>query len=178
MNNFATNLYLYSKKMKNRTQRQLTIKKIISSKAIHSQEKLLTELHAQGFDLTQATLSRDLKMLKVAKIPNGKHGYRYVIPERINNNQPPNYTKVNFLVDGFRDIQFSGNLAVMKTQPGYASSIAAVLDRAEPYEILGSIAGDDTILLVMREGITPGDLINSLVLIMPKLQKKIAWEKI
>lgn len=162
--------------MKNRTQRQLSIKKIISSKAIHSQEKLLAELHSQGFDLTQATLSRDLKILKVAKVPNGIHGYRYVISEGISTNQPLN--KVNFLVDGFRDIQFSGNLAVIKTQPGYASSIAAVLDSAEPYEILGSIAGDDTILLVLREGITPGDLINSLVLIMPKLQEKIAWKKI
>lgn len=169
------NLYLYSL-MKNRIQRQLTIRKIIGSKAIHSQERLLEELHDQGFELTQATLSRDLKILKVAKVPDGKNGYRYVIPEGISNIQPVNRT--NFLVDGFRDIQFSGNLAVIKTQPGYASSIAAVLDSAEPYEILGSIAGDDTILLIMREGITPGDLINSLILIMPKLQEKIAWKNI
>ncbi len=160
--------------MKNRTQRQLTIKRIISSKAIHSQEKLLSELQAEGFDLTQATLSRDLKMLKVAKVPNGKHGYRYAIPEGISTGQPAK--TVNFLVDGFRDIQFSGNLAVLKTQPGYASSIAAVLDSADPYEIIGSIAGDDTILLVMREGTTPSDLINSLFLIMPKLQEKISLE--
>lgn len=165
---------IYIQDMKNRTQRQLAIKKIISSKAIHSQEKLLTELHAEGFDLTQATLSRDLKILKVAKVPSGKQGYRYVIPEGVNTNQP--FSRTNFLADGFRDIQFSGNLAIMKTQPGYASSIAAVLDSAEPYEVLGTIAGDDTILLVMREGITPGNLINSLILIMPKLQEKINWE--
>lgn len=169
---------IYIQKMKNRTQRQLSIKKIISSKAIHSQEKLLSELHAQGFDLTQATLSRDLKMLKVAKVPNGRNGYRYVIPEGINA-VPANRSsgKINFLVDGFRDIQFSGNLAVIKTQPGYASSIAAFLDSADPYEILGSIAGDDTILLIMREGVTPGDLINSLIIIMPKLQEKLPGKR-
>ena len=165
---------IYIQKMKNRTQRQLAIKKIISSMTIDSQEKLLAELHAQDFDMTQATLSRDLKLLKVAKVPNGKQGYRYVIPEGIGSAQP--VSRTNFLADGFRDIQFSGNLAIIKTQPGYASSIAVVLDSAEPYEILGTIAGDDTILLVMREGITRGDLINSLVLIMPKLQEKISLE--
>ena len=142
--------------------------------AIDSQEKLLVELHTQGYEMTQATLSRDLKILKVAKVPNGKQGYRYIIPEGINTSQP--VSKTNFLADGFRDIQFSGNLAIIKTQPGYASSIAVVLDSAEPYEVLGTIAGDDTILIVMREGITRGDLINSLILIMPKLQEKITWE--
>lgn len=165
---------IYIQNMKNRTQRQLTIKKIIGSMAIDSQEKLLNELHSQGYDMTQATLSRDLKILKVAKVPNGKKGYRYIIPEGITASQPVN--KANFLADGFRDIQFSGNLAIIKTQPGYASSIAVVLDSAEPYEILGTIAGDDTILIVMREGITRGDLINSLILIMPKLQEKISLE--
>jgi transcriptional regulator of arginine metabolism len=160
--------------MKNRTQRQLAIKKIIGSMAIDSQEKLLAELHVQRYEMTQATLSRDLKILKVAKVPNGKQGYRYVIPEGIGTAQP--VSRTNFLADGFRDIQFSGNLAIIKTQPGYASSIAVVLDSAEPYEILGTIAGDDTILIVMREGITRGDLINSLILIMPKLQEKISLE--
>lgn len=158
--------------MKNRTQRQLAIKQIISSGGIHSQEELLAELHEQGFELTQATLSRDLKILKVAKVPNAS-GYVYVIPEAGSNGQIADNAEVRFLADGFRDLSFSGNLAVMRTRPGYASSIASVLDNAAPYEILGSIAGDDTILLVMREGVTPTDLKNSLILIMPKLQEKI-----
>ncbi|WP_372773019.1 arginine repressor [Mangrovibacterium sp.] len=159
--------------MRNRVSRQLAIRKIISSNEIHSQEELLVKLHEDGYDLTQATLSRDLKMLKVAKVPSGNQGYRYVVPEGMNNEIRTSGSEVNFLADGFRDLNFSGNLAVMRTRPGYASSIAAVLDNAEPYEILGSIAGDDTILLVMREGVTPRDLKNGLILIMPKLQEKI-----
>jgi len=159
--------------MKNRVSRQLAIKKIIASSEIHSQEELLMKLHAQGFDLTQATLSRDLKTLKVAKVPLGDLGYMYVIPEGVNVEARESNEEVNFLADGFRDLDFSGNLAVMRTKPGYASSIAAVLDNAGLYEILGSIAGDDTILLVMREGVSPRDLKNSLILIMPKLEKKI-----
>ena len=159
--------------MKNRVSRQLAIKQIISSHEIQSQEELLVKLHGQGYDLTQATLSRDLKTLKVAKVPSRDQGYLYVIPEGINNEIKASGTEVNFLADGFRDLNFSGNLAVMRTRPGYASSIAAVLDNAGPYEILGSIAGDDTILLVMREGVSPRELKNSLILIMPKLQEKI-----
>jgi len=165
-------LHIYSK-MKNRTRRQLAIKEIIRAHGLHSQEELLTKLREAGFDLTQATLSRDLKILKVAKVPDGKKSYRYAIPEGVNTEPQGADTEVSFLVDGFRSIQFSGSLAVIKTRPGYASSIAAVLDNAQPYEILGSVAGDDTILLVMREGITPNDLTNSLILIMPKLQEKI-----
>jgi len=172
MNKFAVYLHIYTK-MKNRVSRQLAIKQIIISSEIRSQDELLVKLHAQGFDLTQATLSRDLKALKVAKVPSGDLGYMYVIPEGMNVESRDASDEVNFLADGFRDLSFSGNLAVMRTRPGYASSIAAVLDNAEPYEILGSIAGDDTILLVMREGVSPRDLKNSLVLIMPKLQDKI-----
>ncbi len=159
--------------MKNRTKRQLAIKKIISSQGVGSQDELLGKLHEEGFDLTQATLSRDLKILKVAKVPNADGGYVYVIPEGVSVEPQHENTRVNFLVDGFRDINFSGNLAVLRTRPGYASSIAAVLDSADPYEIIGSIAGDDTILLVMREGITSSDLINSLILVMPKLEDKL-----
>jgi len=159
--------------MKNRVSRQLTIKQIISSSEVKSQDELLVKLHEQGYDLTQATLSRDLKTLKVARVPARDQGYKYVVPEGVNTEVRASGTEVNFLADGFRDLNFSGNLAVMRTRPGYASSIAAVLDSADPYEIIGSIAGDDTILLVMREGVTPRDLKNSLVLIMPKLQEKI-----
>lgn len=159
--------------MKNRTKRQLAIKKIVTSKEISSQEELLGQLKQEGYELTQATLSRDLKILKVAKVAHPNKGYVYVFPEGVNTDPQYENSRVNFLADGFRDLQFSGNLAVLRTRPGYASSLAAVLDNADPYEIIGSIAGDDTILLVMREGVTPSDLINSLILVMPKLEEKI-----
>ncbi|HAH22604.1 MAG TPA: ArgR family transcriptional regulator [Prolixibacteraceae bacterium] len=159
--------------MKNRTKRQLAIKQAILHGRISSQDELLHLMKDQGFELTQATLSRDLKILKVAKVSDQALGYVYVIPEGLNNENIRENTRINFLADGFRDLQFSGNLAVMRTMPGYASSLAAVIDNAEPYEIIGTIAGDDTILIIMREGITHSDLINSLILVMPKLEDKL-----
>jgi transcriptional regulator of arginine metabolism len=159
--------------MKNRTKRQLAIKQIILSGKISSQDELLRIMKEQGFELTQATLSRDLKILKVAKVSDQALGYVYVIPEGMNMESQRETSRINFLADGFRDIQFSGNLAVIKTMPGYASSLAVVIDNAQPYEIIGTIAGDDTILIVMRDGITESDLINSLILIIPKLEEKL-----
>ncbi|MBL7970695.1 MAG: arginine repressor [Prolixibacteraceae bacterium] len=159
--------------MKNRTKRQLAIKQIILSGQISSQDELLRIMKEQGFELTQATLSRDLKILKVAKVSDQALGYVYVIPEGMNMESQRETSRINFLADGFRDIQFSGNLAVIKTMPGYASSLAVVIDNAQPYEIIGTIAGDDTILIVMRDGITQSDLINSLILILPKLEEKL-----
>ncbi len=159
--------------MKNRTKRQLAIKQVILSSRISSQDELLRILKDQGFELTQATLSRDLKILKVAKVSDKELGYVYIIPEGVNIESQRENSRINFLADGFRDLQFSGNLAVIRTLPGYANSLAVVIDKAEPYEIIGTIAGDDTILLVMREGITHSDLINSLILVMPKLEDKL-----
>jgi transcriptional regulator of arginine metabolism len=81
--------------------------------------------------------------------------------------------QANSLTDGFLDIAFSGNIAVIKTLPGFASSIALVIDNSQPQKVLGTIAGDDTILMVMKEGAQKDDVINSLILIMPNLKNKI-----
>ena len=159
--------------MKNRVQRQLEIRKIISNGNVHSQEELLAKLKEGGFDLTQATLSRDLKVLQVAKVPHPVKGYVYSFPDNMNHEDQVQATRVNYLVDGFKELLFSGTLAVMKTRPGYASSIAAVIDQANPWEIIGTIAGDDTILLIQREGILKADLTDKLIQIMPGLKNKI-----
>jgi len=159
--------------MKNRTKRQLAIKQVILNGRISSQDELLRIMKDQGYELTQATLSRDLRILKVAKVSDQALGYIYVIPEGVNIESQRESSRINYLADGFIDIQFSGNLAVIKTMPGYASSLAVVIDNAQPYEIIGTIAGDDTILIIMREGITHSDLINGLILIIPKLEDKL-----
>jgi transcriptional regulator of arginine metabolism len=159
--------------VRNRIQRQVEIRKIIQNGNVHSQDELLVELKARGFDLTQATLSRDLKELQIAKVPHPAKGYIYVFPEGENKVNTTVQNQVNYLADGFRDLRFSANLAVLRTQPGYASSIAAVIDRANTWEILGTIAGDDTILIIMKEGISRLDLINALITIMPNLKGKI-----
>jgi transcriptional regulator of arginine metabolism len=158
--------------MKNRTKRQLAIKQIILNGKISNQDDLLHIMKDQGYELTQATLSRDMKILKVAKVTDPVFGYVYVIPEATVENQREN-SRINFLADGFRNLQFSGNLAVIKTMPGYASSLAVVIDNAQPYEIIGTIAGDDTILIILREGVSHSDLINCLILVMPTLEDKL-----
>ena len=158
--------------MKNRVGRQLEIRKIILKGEVHSQEELLKQLKLKGFNLTQATLSRDLKILQVAKVPHPVNGYIYTIPGGERELPTTEQIRVNYLADGFRDLRFSGNLAVLRTLPGYASSFAAVIDRADTWEILGTVAGDDTILIIQREGISKADLINALINIMPNLKDK------
>jgi transcriptional regulator of arginine metabolism len=159
--------------MKSRLQRQVEIRKVIQNGNVHSQEELLIKLKANGFDLTQATLSRDLKEMQIAKVPHPALGYVYVFPEGESKTKATELNQVNFLADGFRDLRFSGNLAVLRTQPGYASSIAAVIDKANSWEILGTIAGDDTILIIQKEGISKLDLMNALIKIMPNLKSKL-----
>ncbi len=159
--------------IKSRAQRHLEIRKIIARGGISSQDELLVELKKKEFSLTQATLSRDLKSLQVAKVAHPAKGYVYVIagdePEGANSEQK----RIDYLSDGFRDLRFSGNLAVLRTQPGYASSIAAMIDKANSWEILGTIAGDDTILIIQKEGVSKMDLINALITIMPNLRGKL-----
>jgi transcriptional regulator of arginine metabolism len=159
--------------MKKRVERQLEIRKIILKGNVNSQEELLGKLKQNGFDLTQATLSRDLKILQIAKVPHPVKGYVYVVPGAGKPENRNEQTRVNFLADGFKDLQFSGNLAVLRTVPGYASSIAAFIDKASPWEILGTVAGDDTILIIQREGISKTDLINALIGVMPGLKDKL-----
>jgi transcriptional regulator of arginine metabolism len=144
---------------------------IISSKEIGSQEELLQELTKEGFRLTQATLSRDLKQLKVAKAASMNGNYVYVLP---NNTMYKRMTEQQsasemMMYNGFVSIEFSANLAVVKTRPGYASRLAYDIDMHNCYEILGTIAGDDTILLVVREGCTHAEVRMALSDIIPNI---------
>ena len=158
--------------MKSKNSRLDAIKMIISSKELGSQEELLQELLKEGYHLTQATLSRDLKQLKVAKAASMNGNYVYVLP---NNTMYKRMTEQHstsdmLMYNGFVSIDFSGNLAVIKTRPGYASSLAYDIDSRDFNEILGTVAGDDTILLVMREGCTHTGLRNALSLIIPNIK--------
>ena len=126
----------------------------------------------EGYSLTQATLSRDLKQLKVAKAASMNGNYVYVLP---NNTMYRRMTEQHsasemLMYNGFVSIDFSSNLAVIKTRPGYASRLAYDIDNHDFEEILGTIAGDDTILLVLREGYTRTSIRNALSLIIPNVQ--------
>ncbi len=156
--------------MKIKAQRLTTIQNIIRSQLVSSQEELLILLEKEGFLTTQATLSRDLKFLKVAKIPHPDKGYIYELP--VGNSKTSEETQDDFPVGGVESIDFTGNLAVIKTRPGFANGVASIIDSHDPYEILGTIAGDDTILLINREGVSKGHMLEILSMFIPGLKNK------
>lgn len=158
--------------MGNRTERLLAIKEIISNNKISSQEELLAKLEAKDLSFTQATLSRDLKFLKVSKIADTENGYIYKLPENIIEQNRP-MADGTYSARGFVSLQFANKLAVMRTFPGYASSIASIVDSANPFEIIGTIAGDDTILIIPHENVSEQDVRNALVMIIPELKEQI-----
>lgn len=144
---------------------------IISSQEIGSQDEMLTELKNQGFQLTQATLSRDLKQLKVAKAANINGNYVYVLPNDIMYKRPTDLNPTEMLMHtGFISLDYSGNIAVIKTKPGYASSMAYDIDNRIYDNILGTIAGDDTIMLILKEGASHYDIGEFLSQIIPNIK--------
>lgn len=158
--------------MKIKTQRLNAIVNLIENHKVGSQEDLLILLEKGGFKTTQATLSRDLKALKVAKQPDQDGGYVYVLPDNSDQDEPV-VTHEEFPLSGILSIEFSGNLAIMKTRPGFANGVASVIDSHGPFEILGTIAGDDTILIISRENVSREEVIDSLSLFVPGIGDKI-----
>lgn len=157
--------------MKKKSNRLDAIKMIISSKEVGSQEELLQALEKEGFNLTQATLSRDLKQLKVAKAANMNGRYVYVLPNNIMYKRSSDQSPSEMLMtSGFVSLQFSGNIAVIRTRPGYASSMAYDIDNRECSAILGTIAGDDTIMLVLREVVSHDEVRSFLSQMIPNIK--------
>ena len=159
--------------MKSKNNRLDSIKMIISSKEIGSQEELLQELCKEGFQLTQATLSRDLKQLKVAKAASMNGNYVYVLPNNTMYKRMTDPLSASEMLrhNGFLSIEFSENIAVIKTKPGYASSLAYDIDSHNFTEIIGTIAGDDTLMLIIREGCTRPAVKSALSLVIPNMNR-------
>ena len=157
--------------MKTKNDRLDTLRMIISSREMGSQEELLHALQQEGFSLTQATLSRDLKQLKVAKAASMNGNYVYVLPNQTMYKRVSTPVQIKEMMEGpgFLSIQFSGNMAVIKTRPGYASSIAYNIDNSNIPIIIGTIAGDDTIFMVIREGADERDVVKALSYVVPNM---------
>ena len=155
--------------MKLKSDRIETLKMLISSKELGSQDEVLAALAQEGFAVTQATLSRDFKVAKAASM-NGR--YVYVLPnETMYKRVPtPRMASEMLSIPGYRSINFSGNMGVIRTRPGYASSIAYNIDNGHIDEILGTIAGDDTIFIVIKEGVTQDQVIKGLSTIVPGME--------
>ena len=157
--------------MKTKNTRLEALRLIISSRQLGSQEELLAALKKEGFKLTQATLSRDLKQLKVAKAATMRGNYVYVLPNESGYKRVTTPSIREMMeIPGFVSINFSGNMAVIKTRPGYASSIAWNIDNSNIPELLGTIAGDDTIFIVVKEGVSQSEVIDALSKVVPDLK--------
>ena len=140
-----------------KTKRQEKILQLISAREIETQEQLLEELKAEGFQTTQATISRDIKQLRIIKELGPSGTYRYSVSTR-----PAEHTFSAKLDMIFRQCVTSAehaqNMIVIKTMPGLASAACSAIDKMELNEILGTLAGDDTAFLVMRDTASASEL--------------------
>ena len=134
------------------------IREVLTSKQIGSQEELLHILSERGYPVTQATLSRDMRELQVVKRPDRK-GDRYIYTLDVTLSDMSAIDNRQKIVS----LEFSGQLAVAKTYPANASPVAAEIDAMALPEIAGTIAGDDTILIILREGVSRSKVERALV---------------
>jgi transcriptional regulator of arginine metabolism len=131
--------------------RRAIIRELISEKPLANQKELVRELAARSMDVDQSTVSRDLREMGVVRLPGAGGGQVYGFPgER---NLPAAGDEIR---RGMREyaisVEASGNLVILRTAPGNAHALAAILDRSRREEIAGTVAGDDTIVVVVREG--------------------------
>lgn len=133
--------------MKNLRQRKIL--ELIKEHDVETQEDLVKKLRENGFDVTQATVSRDIKELSLIKIATDKNTYKYSVASEPRYNL--NVDRLSKLLkDSAISIDYSDNLIVVKTLPGVANAIASCIDHIQWPEIIGTIAGDDTILLIVK----------------------------
>ncbi len=128
--------------------RHSKIVELIESYDIETQDELAERLRDAGFQVTQATVSRDIRELKLSKIPTGDGNQKYVVLKQDDRYMGDKYIRV--LKDGFVSMDMAQNILVMKTVSGMAMAVAAAVDTMKLKEIVGSIAGDDTIMIAVR----------------------------
>ena len=128
--------------------RHRKIVEIIEKKDVETQEELAGYLKEAGFAVTQATVSRDIRELKLSKVPTGGGKQKYVILKQDDSHMGDKYIRV--LRDGFISMDMAQNILVIKTVSGMAMAVAAALDAMHLHEVVGCIAGDDTIMCAVR----------------------------
>lgn len=140
-----------------KSKRHAMILKLIASENVETQEELARLLSAQGFDVTQATVSRDIKELRLIKVLTGEGRYKYATVERAESDMQERF--INLFSNCVISVTSAGNLIVLKTMAGSASVAAEAIDSLKWSEIAGSIAGDNTIFVAVREGKNIADVI-------------------
>lgn len=131
--------------MKNRRQRRIL--EIVSNETIGTQKELAERLQQEGFETTQATISRDIKELLLVKVNIGGDRYKYVIAQET----PVTDAKLRMVLREFiLSYDYSENLLILNTAPGNANTVASAIDRACWPQVIGTLAGDDTVMLVIK----------------------------
>ena len=158
-----------------KNRRLAIIQELVNTHSPNSQSKLLRLLHDRGFPITQTTLSRDIKELKISKMPNDRGNYIYMNPQQEINSPKRLFVKdkpVFSFNRGFISFEFSNQFGVIKTRTGYASAIASDIETQASSIILGTIASDNTVLIIPREGVSRQEILNVLEAIIPGMKKE------
>ena len=145
-----------------KTRRQSKILELIQKNDIETQEELSAYLVKEGYKVTQATVSRDIREMKLTKVALSNGRQKYVALNDTREDMSEKYVRV--FRDGFVSMDMAQNILVIKTVSGMASAVCAAIDAMQIHEIVGSIAGDDTIMCAIRT-------VDDTVLIMKKLRK-------
>lgn len=140
------------------------IVELVENYDIETQDELAEKLKAAGYEVTQATVSRDIRELKLSKIPTGDGKQKYVVFRQDDSHLGDKYIRV--LKDGFASMDMAQNILVVKTVSGMAMAVAAAIDAMKMKEIVGSIAGDDTIMMAIRT-------VDDTLAVMDKIRKTI-----
>lgn len=156
-----------------KSKRLIAIEKIILEERVQSQEELLKKLSKKGIRCTQATLSRNLREIGVIRIPDDSGGYRYALPLNVSESMGNERPGMNMLpvILGITDAK---GLVLVRTLPGNANSTAWAIDNAGRYEIAGTVAGDDTIIVIPRDRISSRQVHACLEIIFPGLHEHVA----
>ena len=144
--------------------RHQKIAELVSRYEIETQEELAEKLKEAGFTVTQATISRDIRQMNLSKLPTGNGRQKYVILKKENELLSDKYIRV--LRDAFVSMDMAQNILVIKTVSGMAMAVAAALDAMHMHEIVGCIAGDDTIMCAIRS-------VDDTVAVMNRLKKLV-----
>jgi len=156
--------------MKERFERLKAVRGLIKSHRIDSQDTLLQLLQEAGYSVTQATLSRDLKYLKVGKVSDGRSGYYYTVPSDEERRESERHYIQDFL-RGYVSIDWNIGLAVVRTFSGHSDTVALAIDNMGLEEVLGTISGrDNMVFIALREGSSGEDLVAAMKKKIPELE--------
>ncbi|MBP2078238.1 transcriptional regulator AhrC/ArgR [Oceanobacillus polygoni] len=131
-----------------KVQRHIKIRELITENEIDTQDELVAQLKAAGYNVTQATVSRDIKELHLVKVPTASNRYKYSLPadQRFN----PLEKLKRLIIDAFVKIEHASHFIVLRTLPGNAHAVGVLIDNLDWEEIMGTICGDDTCLIICR----------------------------